>query len=74
MNSLMAISTQTKHMAGFAALVATLLTTGGTLALADHYARTAGDAQVYMAGNPPARQAAPAVRAQPGNGRVAAYS
>ena len=74
MNSLTTISKQTKRMAGITALVATMFTAGGTLALADHYARTAGDGQAYMAGNPAAQCAAPAVSRQADNGRVAAWS
>lgn len=74
MNSLTTISKQTKRMAGIAALVATMFTTGGTLALADHYARSAGDAQVFMAGNPAAQCVAPAANRQADNGRVAAWS
>lgn len=74
MTSLIALSRQTKRMAAFAALVATMLTTGGTLALAQHYAQTAGDAAVYMAGNPPQRHAAPASNRQANSAQVATLS
>lgn len=74
MNSVMAIDRQSKGMAGFAALIATLFITGGTLALADHYAGTAGEGSVYMAHNPAAQHAAPPLSRNADNGRVAAYS
>ena len=74
MNSMMATGRHIKVMAGFSALVATLFTTAGTLALADHYARTAGNGQVQMAGNPATRQAAPTLRRYAENGRIAEYS
>lgn len=74
MNSMMATGGKTKVMAGLAALAATLFSTAGTLALADHYARTAGDAQIQMAGNPAMGQAAPALCRNTEDGRIADYS
>jgi len=74
MNSTMATGRKMKVMAGFAALVATLFTTTGTLALADHYARTAGNGQVQTAGNLATRQPAPTLRRCAENGRIAEYS
>ena len=70
MNSLMAVSKQMKGVAGLAALVATMFTTGGTLALADHYASTGANAQAYIAGGP----AAAALSRQADNARVAISS
>ncbi len=54
MNATMTSSRKMKLMAGVTALVATLFTAGGTLALADGYARTAADgrAGVILAANP----------------------
>ncbi len=74
MNSMMATGRKMKVMAGFAAVVATFFTTAGTLALADHYARTAGNEQVQVAGNPATQQAAPALRGHAETGRIAEYS
>ena len=74
MNTMIASGRKMKLMAGFAALAATLFSTAGTLALADHYARTAGDAQVRMAGNPALQQAAPALCRSADDVRVADYS
>lgn len=74
MNAPIAISKQTKRAAGFAALVAALLTAGGTLALADHYAQAARDADTYLAGNPPQRAAVAAPSREANNAAVADYS
>jgi hypothetical protein len=74
MNTTMATGGKMKVMAGVAALAATLFTTTGTLALANHYARTAGDEQVQMAGNRATPQAAPALCRSIENGRIADYS
>jgi hypothetical protein len=74
MNSMMATGRKIKVMAGFAALVATLFTTAGTLVLADHYARAAGNGQVQMAGNLAKGQAAPTLHRCAENGRIAEYS
>jgi hypothetical protein len=71
MNPMSTSGRKMKLMAGFVALAATLFSTAGTLALADHYARTAGDAQIRMAGNP---AAAPALCRSGDDGRVADYS
>lgn len=51
MNSAMTSSRKMKLMAGITALVATLFTAGGTLALADGYARTAVDGRGVLAAN-----------------------
>ena len=61
MNSAIAINRHTRRIAGFAALLATLFTTVGTLTLAEHYARTGKDGRAYMAANPAARYAVPVV-------------
>lgn len=74
MNSLMAVSKQMKGVAGLAALVATMFTTGGTLALADHYASTGADAQAYIAAGPAAGHAAAVLSRQADNARVAISS
>jgi len=55
MNSATTNSAKVKLIAGAAALVATMLTAGATLALADSYARTGVDGQVTLAGDCAAR-------------------
>ncbi|MFA7279664.1 MAG: hypothetical protein WC100_06185 [Sterolibacterium sp.] len=49
---------QAKRIAGFVAIMATVFTLGGTLALADHYSRSNLGGQDYIAAVP---QSAPAV-------------
>ena len=51
-------SNQTKRIAGFVAILATVFTIGGTLTLANHYARSSTGGQEYLA---TAHQTAPAV-------------
>ena len=43
MNSIMNVGTLTKRMAGVAAVTASLFVLGSTLALAEHYAKSAAD-------------------------------
>lgn len=73
MNSLMAVSRQMKSAAALAALLASTFTTGGTLALADHYASSGADAQLYAVGGSAALQLAPFSR-QARNERAAIAS
>jgi hypothetical protein len=73
MNALI-VSKQMKRAAGVAALVATMFTTGGTLALADHYASTGGDARAYIAGGSAVPHAAAVLSGQADAGRVAVSS
>jgi hypothetical protein len=72
MNAVTTISKQTRRIAGVAAVVATLFTTGGTLALAEHYAQGGTGAQGYAAANPAVQQAAPAAIGRAQDGRAAA--
>lgn len=55
MNSTIATSSKVKFMAGVTALVATMLSAGATLALADSYARTGTEGQITLAGDSAAR-------------------
>ena len=52
------VNRQTKRIAGFVAILATVFTVGGTLTLADHYARSSTGGQEYLAA---AHHAAPIV-------------
>jgi hypothetical protein len=52
------VNIQTKRIAGFVAILATVLICGGTLTLADHYARSSTGGQNYLAA---AHQATPVV-------------
>lgn len=61
MNSIIAVSKQTKSLVGLVAIVATVFTCGGTLTLAEHYARSSMDGRDYQAA---AHQAVPAVLKQ----------
>lgn len=67
MNSMMAINLQTKRMAGIAAALGTLLTVGGTLTLAEHYARTSVQAREYVTCNSATGSVAPAGNRQAAN-------
>lgn len=59
MNTTMRTGGKMKLLAGVTALAATLFTAGGTLALADRYARTAADGKITtMAGDAAADHAA----------------
>lgn len=62
MNSMLTLGKQTKRIAGFAAVVATLFTAGGTLTLAEHYAHAGRAGHDYAAGNLATKQALPTVR------------
>jgi hypothetical protein len=44
---------QTKRIAGFVAVLATVITFGGTLTLADHYSRSNLGGRDYIAAVPP---------------------
>jgi len=55
MNSL---NKQTNRVAGFVAILATVMTCGGTLTLADHYAHAGPVGQNYLAAS---HQAAPVI-------------
>ncbi len=68
MNAMMTASKQTKRMVGFVAVLASVFTLGGTLALAEHYARSSADGRDNMAG---LQQAQPAAGQQAHNARVA---
>lgn len=52
-----ALNKTTNGIAGFVAILATVIICGGTLSLADHYARSGTGGQEYLAA---AHQAAPA--------------
>ncbi|MFA6312072.1 MAG: hypothetical protein WCV99_11235 [Sterolibacterium sp.] len=49
MNSIIAVSKQTKGLVGLVAIVATVFTCGGTLTLAEHYSRSSMDGRDYLA-------------------------
>jgi hypothetical protein len=72
MRTVMRTSRQTQWIAGTLAALATLITIGGSLTLAEHYARTgaSGDASGYYA----ARQARRIGCADNGNLRTAVVS
>lgn len=59
MNSMMAINKQTKRIAGVVAALGTLLTVGGTLTLAEHYAQTSKFGREYVTCNSATDSAAP---------------
>jgi len=67
MNSMTTVSTQTKRMVGLMAVVATMFTFGGTLALADHYAKSSIDGQDILVQQ---HQSTPVLNSQAQNARV----
>jgi hypothetical protein len=67
MNSMMVMNMQTKRMAGIAAALGTFLTVGGTLTLAEHYARTSVHAREYVTCNSATDSVAPAGSRQAAN-------
>ena len=50
MTSMITVSKQTKSLAGFVAIAATLFTCGGTLILAEHYSGSSAPGQDYLTG------------------------
>jgi len=58
MSSIIAVSRQTRSLAGIVAIVATVFTCGGTLTLAEHYSRLSVSSRDYLAAD---HQASPAV-------------
>lgn len=71
MNSAKTVGKQTRCIAAFAAVVATILTMGGTLSLADRYADAGTTESNSLAGNPSPYQTAPTVNKQVQNEREA---
>jgi len=49
MNSMITVTRQTKSLAGFVAIAATVFTCGGTLILAEHYSGSSAAGQDYLA-------------------------
>ena len=57
MKTVMAVSKNAQGLAGILATLATLVTMGGTLSLADHYASMSPAGSEYVAANSRAKQA-----------------